>query len=968
MPERDILKIIIKKPASKLNYEIDINYSNFFANLGKMAVAGVTTDIDSFFEHGIEALKEIGLKNKPEQVAWLLISKALFKALVELIDDYKDLFLKKPNELELQNLAKHVDDILATVEVSVDVNFFKQPQNLPFLKDFKSAMDFWLEGFGWDKAQQTAFYFRLESYFVFSLDSIWINDPDSYKVLEEFLYTPFTQATVEQRCWIQYNNSLQKLANDRVFNETFSLKQIYVPLNAYYEEIDREKDQKIKVAFDLHEKINDWITHFDRNDTLKVIRGKPGCGKSSFSKMLAADIARKGDIPVLFIPLQHFNISDDLLEAVEKFISYDGFLNINPLDLNKGQKRLLIIFDGLDELSMQGQAATAQAFVDEVIRALDRFNSNTSIKRQAIITGRDLSVQASQQCLRKTQQVFHILPYFIDSNKQKEYEDRDNRLSIDLRNIWWENFSKATGSNYPAIPEVLRQKNLTPINREPLLNYLVALSFQKKGVQFNKNTKLNSIYESLLKAVYKRQWEINGQYKIARHLEEQQFTRILEEIALVIWHGNGTTASKHTIYQHCKRSHLSKYLEKLSNDSEKGVVQLLTTFYFREFDKKYNRNLDPIFEFTHKSFGEYLTAKRIIRTVKDIQEEVERHNNDPDKGYNIRKALEVWVKICGRNIIDKYLFNFIQDEISIYPIKDIRKWQITFAHMLSSSARKTIPMERLAFKNFHEMVKQSRNAEEGMLAIHHACFKKTQTVLSIDWGNKTAFIRWWKRIQSYISGVNNPLLDDLLLGLNIKEYCLNTIDFRNTNLRRMNFEGTHLKSANLESANLEGANLEDACLDSANLERANLKEAHLEGASLEGVNLKEANLRGAFLEGSFLEGSYLKRVNLKEAKLKGSNLKGVNLENANLKNAYMEKSNLEGSYLEGVNLEGSNLEGAFLYGTNLRRTNLRKSNLRGANLQDADLREANLQDADLREANLRGANLDGADLRNTKIS
>jgi hypothetical protein len=86
--------------------------------------------------------------------------------------------------------------------------------------------------------------------------------------------------------------------------------------------------------------------------------------------MFAADIARE-------IPEVHqFNASDGLTTAVEQFVTDERYLTGSPLSGSAGQDRLLIIFDGLDELSMQGKAAaeTANHFVGEIITKIDKFN------------------------------------------------------------------------------------------------------------------------------------------------------------------------------------------------------------------------------------------------------------------------------------------------------------------------------------------------------------------------------------------------------------------------------------------------------------------------------------------------------------------------------------------------------------------------------------------------------------------
>ena len=290
-----------------------------------------------------------------------------------------------------------------------------------------------------------------------------------------------------------------------------------MPLNAYYEEKDNVNDgnsdttinnnneeEITKVAFDLHDYIHQWVNNFDKDNALKVIRGGPGCGKSSFSRMLVAEVAERGDVPVLFIPLHHFDPSKDLTQAVDDFIKKEGIEVTSPLDATNGQERLLIVFDGLDELSMKSQADSevAQNFVQEVHDVLYRFNSGGTLKRQAIITGRDIAVQGSEQRLRKPQQILHMLPYYLDEDEQQEYKDKDKKLTQDLRNTWWKKFGIAKGLDYKNIPEELNTESLTPITREPLLNYLVALSYQRKKVDFNSSTTLNTIYKDLLEAVY----------------------------------------------------------------------------------------------------------------------------------------------------------------------------------------------------------------------------------------------------------------------------------------------------------------------------------------------------------------------------------------------------------------------------------------------------------------------------------
>lgn len=53
------------------------------------------------------------------------------------------------------------------------------------------------------------------------------------------------------------------------------------------------------------------------------------------------------------------------------------------------------------------------------------------------------------------------------------------------------------------------------------------------------------------------------------------------------------------------------------------------------------------FEFTHKSFGEYLATKRILEEVRLIHEDLAERKRSFRKGCGKRGALIRWATICG---------------------------------------------------------------------------------------------------------------------------------------------------------------------------------------------------------------------------------------------------------------------------------------------------------------------------------
>ncbi len=749
-------ELSVSKPVKVWNKNIQVNFKDLFWSLGKGALGGFSGNLLVAETSLMDALKALGLQNEPGQVAWLLIYSSLKRAIFALVQSNEDLLVKKLDDRALKELCNDLNLSWEDMELTLTSEFFQRPKDLPILEPIKTPLAQWLQGFGLNQAQARSIADRLPSYFVFALHEEW--GSKDYASLQQALQTPFTEASDRERGWRRYGAWLQQQVDEPMFAEAFSLKQVYVPLRAYYKrkpenqkEDDFESglapDKKYElVVVDLHQEIDAWLEKKDRKDAIRIISGGPGSGKSSFAKMLAAKHAETGAIPVLFVPLHLFDPSDDLVDAIGKFVREDRFLPQNPLDWEKGESRLLIIFDGLDELAMSGKIAAevARDFVSEVQKKVDRFNGRETCL-QVLISGRELAIQANTSNLRKTEQILHVLPYFIPKQEQKDYLDPEKLLERDDRQHWWANYSEASGRGYDGMPPDLDRENLVEITKQPLLNYLVALSFVREKIQFSDESNLNSIYEDLLKAVYERGWA-SDQHPALKGVEENDFVRILEEIGLASWHGDGRTTTVKEIETHCDRSGLKDPLKKVQEEAKVGVTRLLIVFYFRESGA--STEGEKTFEFTHKSFGEYLTAKRIERAVRRIHRQLDRRQQEPDDGWDERQALTRWATLCGPSIMDEYLFAFIVDEIRLQDISEVSKWQQDLSQLTGFMLHHGMPTERLDPRPaYREESRQARNAEEALLAVLNACAQVAETISQIQWPDSAAFGAWMARLQ-----------------------------------------------------------------------------------------------------------------------------------------------------------------------------------------------------------------------------
>jgi len=839
-----------------------------------------------------------------------------------LLKSNADLLPQEVEKLPLKELYRQITDFLEEPELILDQDFFEHPERLPIVAPIQAAFLRWLTTNNLISNSQEAKSLsnRLPAYFVLSLQEQWKDKRDEYSLLLDEIDTPFNNAWKRERGWLHYRAWLQKQIDEPIFWETFSLKQIYVPLRGFYEEekkattdTDYHREPSFKrIVIKLQEQLETWLEAAKSDDAIRLLTGGPGSGKSSFCKVFAAQQARL-EKQVLYIPLHRLSFSTDLVTAVKTFVQHDGFLPENPLEPRDQDLRLLIIFDGLDELSMQGKIAqeVAQNFINEVREQVKSFNQNKT-RLQVLISGRDVVVQSNKNNFKKPQQIITILPYLVD--KSDDFSDVDNLLKVDQRHQWWRQYGQAKGKNYAQLPPELSGKNLQEITAQPLLNYLIALTFERGEVQFSQETNLNNIYENLLKAVYERGYEKNSPgHRAIEGITEKDFVLILMEIALSCWHGNGRTTTVREIEEHCENNGLKNLLknfqDSFQSDSQGSITRLLTAFYFRESGDL--RGSEKTFEFTHKSFGEYLTARRIVDRVKQIHRKLQDSENDYDNGYYPRQALITWATLCGPTAIDEYLFRFIVNQMQLQSPDEVKQWQKTLGDLIEYLLDKGMPMENLTNRpNFQEEMRQARNAEEALLAVFNACGRVTKEIFPIQWPSPEAFGNWLARLQGQRIDFEPMFVLNCLSFLDLQNCLLIFRDLCRANLVGANLAGAFLSWANLEGANLVGANLAGAFLSWANLEGANLEGAFLEEADLEGANLEEANLVAASLEGANLE---------------GANLEGANLEVANLYGANLEEANLEGANLYGANLAGANLRGANLNGANFKDANVKRT-------------------------------------------
>jgi hypothetical protein len=865
-------------------------FKTFFKALGNGVAHTLAGKKEDVLADAVEAATAIGITTPPEQLAGRLVERALERAMSALVDEAVDVFSAQDiTEEKAEQIADRIDAAMEVGAVELNRDFFERPGDSPVVKGVQKTFTNWLMAMGVSKKKAEGLSARLPCYFTFALQEEWRTHAAVYQPLRASLDTPFARASEREEQWNLYTAWLSRQADQRMFDETFSVREVYIRSRAAFAR-KKTKDRcgvtegadpeapKPKVVW-LKEYLDAWLETWDSGDAIRVLSGGPGSGKSAFARLFAAEVARRGKCRVIYVPLHLFELKADLVAAVHGFCDSHPHLPKGVLDAKDGESRLLLIFDGLDELEKQGRMAAqvAYEFVAEVGRAVERLNQ-AKVRLMVLLCGRPVAVQAGETVLRREEQILHLLPYVLTGDEAQGYEDPRKILSADQRDEWWAKYGARVGKDYAGLPRELQRDDFREITAQPLLNYLVALSFDRGKLDFGQDVNLNVVYRDLLEAVYERAYE-RRRSRSVEGLNQRDFVRVLEEVGLAAWHGDGRTTTVKKIQARCNKTPaVLKALSQFAGDAETGVTRLLTAFYFRQHG---DIDGEKTFEFTHKSFGEYLTACRIIRELKLIHGKLRERDEGDEGGFDEQQSLERWVDLCGPSEITHELHRFLKKEVATHPVADAGAWQKSCVRLINHLLRHGMPMEKLSpLPTFKELDRQARNAEESLLALLNACAERSKALSNIEWPEDISFGAWLSRLSPQRNGPSNRITLISLSFINLEDqifYCSDLYESIMNNIQANNCAASFVV----------------------------LYGASLERASLEGAYLQGANLEGAYLQGAYLQGAYLQGANLQGANLQGANLQGANLQGANLKRANLEGANLERAYLHGANLEGA---------------------------------------------------------------
>ena len=891
--------------------------------------------------------------------AWRLVYRSLGIAFAELATEASGIELASE---ETKLLLSELRNELESKDITLSDNFFRNPLSLPLVDIIVETIRKLSVSRGMSENSAKIYSSRFPAYFVASIHNEWIRGKKEYEPLLLATTSPFSTPTRALHEKVRYSAWLKKQVALPVFEESFSLKDIYVPLRGYYEResstqvapmgdefgngsrispstsshnqaVDNTEDTPANVVVDVTSHFGEWLVHGDRNDTIRVLSGGPGSGKSSILKMLASDISDLEHIYPIYVPLQRISISDDLCLSVSRYLKESGLYNGDIFqDARDASGKVILFLDGLDELTKPGSSADtiAQDFLLEVQRSLNVANT-VKLSMVAVLSGRTIAVQKSKNVLRlpKSSQ-FSVMRYAYMEDEIEEYYDPNELLNEDQRETWWKKYSSAKGFD-SNIPSRLIQPDVSELSTEPLLNYLLVLSGYHLRPSEEASINRNEVYRSLLAGVHSRGYE-DGRYQPTQALSDDEFELIMETIAIAAWYGDSRTASVEDIRRRCTTTKLKEIFERFVAGGG-GVTRLIAAFYFQAASKSPAARSDEAFEFTHKSFGEYLTARRLVRALDRLAKELLEDQSERETPADESHALKSWAALSGAAPVDGDLARFIRDEIRMPTWKHrINDWMECASRMLSRSLSKGFVIESSAASNSLTVASISRNSEESLWCIAGACAAASSTPLKIVWPEDTSAGALLHRVR----GQRWPDEDNVLL----------------TSLSHMNFSDQNLVVQDLFSANLVGASFVNAKLIKSEMQNCELSVSDFSNASISDIDLSGSIFTNATFDAA--SGSRLL-------------LERVLADSTSFRNVHFASSELSESDFDNCDFSDSYIYDAEMLECLMRRIIIDNVKWSEIDLSGSDLSEAKLTNSRFERVQFDGCNLNAAHIENCEF-
>src|SRR5262249_46243586 len=151
------------------------------------------------------------------------------------------------------------------------------------------------------------------------------------------------------------------------------------------------------------------------------------------------------------------------------------------------------------------------------------------------------------------------------------------------------------------------------------------------------------------------------------------------------------------------------------------------------------RGGDQTYEFTHKTFAEYLVARRLVREI-DVLATEWKHSRG-GRGWRDEVRLQDWVELFGPTALDENQWHFLEQALA-HTARTPKSpdtgcesvsatdRQAILARLLNAAVRDGMPVHNMTTRlkpsaTFREMNRQALNGELALLHVLNACWTLT---------------------------------------------------------------------------------------------------------------------------------------------------------------------------------------------------------------------------------------------------
>ena len=727
-----------------------------------------------------------------------------------------------------------------------------------------------------------------------------------------------------------------KVVNDKYFGDIDSEDADYTAFYDYiYKQFSNDSGNALYGNMSLHDcyieptinigksklYVRDYLASWVcGQETIAVISGEPGHGKTSICRKAMCDFHKKGWLSGIVQNVFCFSLNPASTTAVvnnsfylDRLLSW-GRNRTDPLCTVKlfDCKNALIFFDGFDELVEWYPRFSLEEFIESEIMP---FQEETGA--HIVITSRKMAIESDT----------------------KEYllQDGTNIPVNELQLI-----SKEQQINWINI-YIEHTQDSSPDKAHLLREYLNDYRKLKDDGELQEILGIPIIFRMIVEARYLPETK-----ESIVHIYDQLFHITCNRHIRQIRTKEDELSTKEKLRNHAYRIYID------DNESAETNVSVHSAWLFSFYTthKGYKR-----VGFLHKSFYDYFLADYIYYSLKNCDDE---------------KKIISFLKLLSRRKLDSYTIKYIYErnlteETVIY---EIISSIVSYVEQVEAIS---VPVLGAKWAQLVGHVKLSKNVIENLTGIISAVCK------SFSYSQKFCDL-----LSSYpVAGivVSNSLISNINVDfsdrkLNNAFFYFGSFDAINANSsewKHTNFDNAKMREAVFTNSNLTGssfshANMIDINLTNADLTNANLYRTRLRNGIMRDANMVEANLRKANLQCADLTNADLTNANLNYANLNRAILEGSILKGAKLKQVRMKGVVLENIDLTDIDFTGSNLQRLIITNVNFYRVNFSGCDLRGSIISDSSFSNSILDSADLRYVKFERVKFQNVSIKTAKLT